>query len=147
MWKGDSPACLRSPRHVGTPGVDGETFTPIEKMGLKEWAFGLEEGTEDVPASGGAADDDPEAGGGRTPAWRRSGIGWCRPPPSWCWNRSWRRTFFAAFSSRNDFSPKYNRDHLRYPSDLTDDEWACAAPLIPPPGQAVASGGPTCERS
>jgi hypothetical protein len=20
--------------------------------------------------------------------------------------------------------PKYNRDHLRYPSDLTDDEWA-----------------------
>jgi putative transposase len=28
---------------------------------------------------------------------------------------------------------KYNRDHLRYPSDLTDDEWACVAPLIPPP--------------
>ena len=22
---------------------------------------------------------------------------------------------------------KYNRDHLRYPSDLTDDEWACRA--------------------
>jgi len=29
--------------------------------------------------------------------------------------------------------PKYNRDHLRYPSDLTDDEWACIAPLVPPP--------------
>ena len=29
--------------------------------------------------------------------------------------------------------PKYNRDHLRYPSDLTDDEWACVAPLVPPP--------------
>jgi hypothetical protein len=29
--------------------------------------------------------------------------------------------------------PKYNRDHLRYPSDLTDDEWAYIAPLIPPP--------------
>jgi len=28
---------------------------------------------------------------------------------------------------------KYNRDHLRYPSDLTDDEWACVAPLISPP--------------
>jgi transposase len=28
--------------------------------------------------------------------------------------------------------PKYNRDHLRYPSDLTDDEWACIEPLIPP---------------
>jgi len=29
--------------------------------------------------------------------------------------------------------PKYNRDHLRYPSDLTDDEWAYVAPLLPPP--------------
>ena len=28
--------------------------------------------------------------------------------------------------------PKYNRDHLRYPSDLTDDEWAYVEPLIPP---------------
>ena len=27
---------------------------------------------------------------------------------------------------------KYNRDHLRYPSDLTDDEWARVEPLIPP---------------
>ena len=28
--------------------------------------------------------------------------------------------------------PKYNRDHLRYPSDLTDDEWTYVEPLIPP---------------
>jgi putative transposase len=28
--------------------------------------------------------------------------------------------------------PKYNRDHLRYPSDVTEDEWAVIAPLIPP---------------
>jgi transposase len=28
--------------------------------------------------------------------------------------------------------PKYNRDHLRYPSDLTDDEWAYVERLIPP---------------
>ena len=28
--------------------------------------------------------------------------------------------------------PKYNRDHLRYPSDLTDDEWAHVEPFIPP---------------
>ena len=28
--------------------------------------------------------------------------------------------------------PKYNRDHLRYPSDLTDDEWAHVELLIPP---------------
>jgi transposase len=27
---------------------------------------------------------------------------------------------------------KYSRDHLRYPSDLTDDEWAQIEPLIPP---------------
>ena len=28
--------------------------------------------------------------------------------------------------------PKYNRDHLRYPSDLTDEEWAHIEPHIPP---------------
>ncbi len=27
---------------------------------------------------------------------------------------------------------QYNRDHLRYPSDLTDAEWAVLAPMIPP---------------
>jgi transposase len=27
---------------------------------------------------------------------------------------------------------KYNRDRLRYPSDLTDEEWAVIEPLIPP---------------
>ena len=28
--------------------------------------------------------------------------------------------------------PRYNRDKLRYPSDLTDDEWGHVGPLIPP---------------
>ena len=28
--------------------------------------------------------------------------------------------------------PRYNRDRLRYPSDLTDAEWSYVAPLIPP---------------
>lgn len=28
--------------------------------------------------------------------------------------------------------PRYNRDGLRYPSDLTDAEWAHIRPLIPP---------------
>jgi transposase len=28
--------------------------------------------------------------------------------------------------------PRYNRDKLRYPSDLTDAEWAHVKPLIPP---------------
>lgn len=27
---------------------------------------------------------------------------------------------------------RYNRDQLRYPSDLTDEEWALIEPLIPP---------------
>ena len=27
---------------------------------------------------------------------------------------------------------KYNRDGMRYPSDLTDAEWALVEPLIPP---------------
>jgi FAD binding domain len=33
----------------------------------------------------------------------------------------------------NENRAKYNRDHLRYPSDLTDDEWALVEPFIPPP--------------
>ena len=28
--------------------------------------------------------------------------------------------------------PRYNRDKLRYPSDLTDEEWGLIDPLIPP---------------
>jgi transposase len=28
--------------------------------------------------------------------------------------------------------PRYNRDKLRYPSDLTDEEWVLVEPLIPP---------------
>ena len=28
--------------------------------------------------------------------------------------------------------PRYDRSKLRYPSDLTNDEWAVIAPLIPP---------------
>ena len=34
--------------------------------------------------------------------------------------------------------PRYNRDKLRYPSDLTDTEWDCLRPLIP---QAKRGGG------
>ena len=33
----------------------------------------------------------------------------------------------------NENRAKYNRDHLRYPSDLTDAEWALVEPFIPPP--------------
>jgi hypothetical protein len=33
----------------------------------------------------------------------------------------------------NENRAKYNRDYLRYSSDLTDDEWALGEPFIPPP--------------
>ena len=38
---------------------------------------------------------------------------------------------------------KYNRDKLRYPSDLTDDEWSHIEPIIPPvaDGSALLSRG------
>jgi len=32
----------------------------------------------------------------------------------------------------NENRAKYKRDHLRYPSDVTDAEWAHVEPLIPP---------------
>ena len=35
--------------------------------------------------------------------------------------------------------PRYNRDKLRYPSDLTDEEWASRSLRLG--GGAVASGG------
>ena len=40
----------------------------------------------------------------------------------------------------NENRARYNRDHLRYPSDLTDDEWALVEPFIPPP----KPGGNAC---
>ena len=32
----------------------------------------------------------------------------------------------------NENRPRYNRDKLRYPSNLTDGEWSWVEPLIPP---------------
>ena len=32
----------------------------------------------------------------------------------------------------NENRARYDRSHLRYPSDLTDDEWKLDEPLIPP---------------
>lgn len=32
----------------------------------------------------------------------------------------------------NENRAKYKRDHLRYPSDVTNEEWAHVEPLIPP---------------
>ena len=42
--------------------------------------------------------------------------------------------------------PRYNRDKLRYPSDLTDAEWGYIKPLIPPAKRGGANGASTCAR-
>lgn len=36
----------------------------------------------------------------------------------------------------NESRSAYERKHCRYPSDLTDEEWAIVAPLMPPPRKA-----------
>ena len=40
--------------------------------------------------------------------------------------------------------PRYTRDKLRYPSDLTDEEWAHIELLIPPAKRG--GGASTCAR-
>jgi transposase len=60
-----------------------------------------------------------------------------RPGSSWvgwiiCDSRevAWFEEGPPMWTSEN--RPKYNRDKLRYPSDLTNDEWSHVEPLIPP---------------
>ena len=33
----------------------------------------------------------------------------------------------------------YNRDKLRYPSDMTDEEWSRVSPLIPPAKRGLSA--------
>ena len=42
--------------------------------------------------------------------------------------------------------PRYCRDKLRYPSDLTDAEWEHIAPLIPPAKRGGGKRRSTCVR-
>ena len=39
----------------------------------------------------------------------------------------------------NENRARYDRSHLRYPSDLTDDEWQLVEPLIPQAGAAATN--------
>ena len=41
---------------------------------------------------------------------------------------------------------RYDRSKLRYPSDLTDDEWARVEPLIPPAKRAATGATSRCAR-
>ena len=45
-----------------------------------------------------------------------------------------------------DNRPRYNRDKLRYPSDLTDAEWAHIEPLIRRASPAAANGASLSAR-
>jgi hypothetical protein len=38
----------------------------------------------------------------------------------------------------NENRARDDRSHLRYPSDLTDDEWKLVEPLIPPMARRLA---------
>jgi len=46
-----------------------------------------------------------------------------------------------------EYRQRYDRDALRYPSDLTDDEWSRVADLIPPPSAAAAGARLSCGKS
>ena len=41
---------------------------------------------------------------------------------------------------------RYDRSKLRYPSDLTDDEWAHVAPLIAPAKRAATGATLMCAK-
>ena len=41
---------------------------------------------------------------------------------------------------------RYDRSTLRYPSDLTDEEWAHVAPLIRRPGAAATGAASKCAK-
>ena len=47
----------------------------------------------------------------------------------------------------NENRAKYNRDHLRYPSDLTADEWRMSNRSFRQRSRAAASGEQTCAQS
>src|ERR1700693_5583844 len=79
----------------GAPGVDGATFTAIEAAGLEEWLAGLRKDLvaqtyRTAPGRGGVVPQTGAVATARSDS-RRSGTGWCSPPPSWCWSRSSRR--------------------------------------------------------
>ncbi len=42
---------------------------------------------------------------------------------------------------------RYDRNRLRYPSDVTDEEWALIAPLIPPARRGGNKRTVNCTRS
>ena len=68
---------------------------------------------------------------------------------------SWARTRCAVWHDRFadagmwtiEDRCRYDRDHLRYPSDLADAEWVLIAPLIPPAKHGVKGGESVYRRA
>ena len=82
-------------RNNGAPGVDGVRFEDMEASGLEEWMAGLrkELRAETYRPQPVRRVMIPKPGGGERPLGiPRFGTEWRRPPPSWCWNLSSRRT-------------------------------------------------------
>ena len=46
--------------------------------------------------------------------------------------QGWRPEFEGSPMWTNKNRARYDRSKLRYPSDLTDEEWRLVEPLIPP---------------
>ena len=80
----------------GAPGVDGQSFRDIESRGLEEWLSGVrgELRAKTYQPQAVRRVMIPKPGGGERPLrdLRRFGIGWCKQPPSCCWNQSLKRT-------------------------------------------------------
>src|ERR1700688_1699193 len=97
--------------NAGAPGTDGMTFAAVEASGLERWLAGLRE--ELVSKTDRARPvrrvSIPRTEASDRSAFRRSGIGWSRPPPSLCWNRSSRRTLRTMPTATAPFAERWTR--------------------------------------
>src|SRR5215472_2332198 len=81
--------------NAGAPGTDQMSFAAIEALGLERWLAGCARNwfrRRTGPIRCGECPYRSRTEASDRSAFRRSGIGWSRLPPSSCWNRSSRRT-------------------------------------------------------
>src|SRR5205085_4155876 len=122
----------------GAPGVDGQNFWGIESLGLGEWLNGI---TKDLRAKTYQPQAVrrvmiPKPGGGERPLGiPLYGTGWCRQPPSCCWNQSLRRTSIQMpmVTGRSGARKTLSRKCTSYFVTATPMWWTliCRSTLIP----------------